>query len=386
MTSPKKQNDIFKKLAIHLDSLPGGYPETPDGVELRILKKLFSEDEAKLACSLTLISETAEVIALRSGFALDRTEEMLSEMADKGLIFSSIKRGKPDTFMAAQFVVGIWEYQVGSLDRELVEMMDEYIPYLFKADEWKKAPQMRVIPVKKSIDTRQPIMSYEQAEELLMNKKNFVVTPCICRLEKKEMGDNCDKPVETCISFGNQNDYYVRNGLGRVVEKEEILQILKQADKAGLVIQPSNGKNITWICLCCGCCCGVLRTLNDFPQPADLVATPFVVEKNDSDCNDCGVCIDRCQTKAFSMEMDSVVVDPKRCIGCGLCVSTCPKRCLNLMRKKTKDIPKVPKSIVTASIKMLFKRKKINTLQLLSMFVKSKKDRFKVYMKSSQRK
>jgi NAD-dependent dihydropyrimidine dehydrogenase PreA subunit len=381
MTSLQNQTDIYKQLAIHLDHLPGGYPETPTGVELRIVKKLFTEDEAKLACSLTLISETADVISLRSSFSLDKTEKMLDEMADKGLIFSSIKRGKPDLYMAAQFVVGIWEYQVGSLDRELVVMMDEYIPYLFKAEEWKKAPQMRVIPVKKSIDTRQTIMSYEQAEELLSTKKKFVVTPCICRLEKKEMGEGCNKLVETCISFGNQNDYYVRKGLGRVVEKEEILEILKQADKEGLVIQPSNGKDVTWICLCCGCCCGVLRTLNNFPHPADLVATPFVVEKNEDDCNNCGVCIDRCQTKAFSMEMDDVLVDTKRCIGCGLCVSTCPKKCLTLKRKKSKEIPSVPGSIVTASLKMLFKRKKMNTLQLLNMFVKSKKDRFKVYMK-----
>ncbi|MCP3926189.1 MAG: 4Fe-4S ferredoxin [Desulfobacterales bacterium] len=382
MTSLPNKTDLYKKLAIHLDKLPGGYPETSSGVEIRILKKLFSRDEAYLACSLALISETAEVISLRSGMHLGKTAVMLDKMADKGLIFSTKEREKPDVYMAAQFVVGIWEYQVGSLDQELVRMMDEYIPHLFKPEDWKKAPQMRIVPVKKSIDTRQRIMSYEQAEKLLNKKENFVVTPCICRLEQKKSGKGCEKPIESCISFGDQNDYYVRNGLGKSVAKQEIIRILRQADKSGLVIQPSNGKDITWICLCCGCCCGVLRTLNNYPEPADLVSTPFIVKKDEDGCNNCGVCIKRCQTNAICLDSEILRIDKKRCIGCGLCVSTCPKKCLTLHRKKRNSISKVPGTIVTASLKMLFKRKKMNILQLFTLFINSKKDRFRVYMKN----
>jgi hypothetical protein len=41
--------DVYEKLAQHLDSLPAGYPRTESGVEMRILKRLFSPEEAEIA-------------------------------------------------------------------------------------------------------------------------------------------------------------------------------------------------------------------------------------------------------------------------------------------------------------------------------------------------
>lgn len=41
---------IYEKLREHLDSLPTGYPKTQSGVELKILQKLFTEEEAEMAC------------------------------------------------------------------------------------------------------------------------------------------------------------------------------------------------------------------------------------------------------------------------------------------------------------------------------------------------
>jgi hypothetical protein len=55
--------DVFAKLARHLDQLPAGFPATEDGVELRILRHLFTLDEAELAVHLSLKLEKAEAIA-----------------------------------------------------------------------------------------------------------------------------------------------------------------------------------------------------------------------------------------------------------------------------------------------------------------------------------
>ena len=49
--------DIYRLLARHLDNLPGGFPATEDGLELRILRRLFSPEEAETALHLTLIPE-----------------------------------------------------------------------------------------------------------------------------------------------------------------------------------------------------------------------------------------------------------------------------------------------------------------------------------------
>ncbi len=50
---------VYRDLARFLDRLPGGFPSTDSGVELRILRRLFSAEQAELACHLTLLSESA---------------------------------------------------------------------------------------------------------------------------------------------------------------------------------------------------------------------------------------------------------------------------------------------------------------------------------------
>jgi hypothetical protein len=66
--------DVYQKLAKHLDGLPGGFPPTEDGVELKILHKLFTPEQAVLAVHCTLIPEEARVIARRAGLSVEVTE------------------------------------------------------------------------------------------------------------------------------------------------------------------------------------------------------------------------------------------------------------------------------------------------------------------------
>ena len=369
------EGGIYKQLARHLDRLPGGFPSTDNGVELRILKRLFSPDQARLACHLTLIAETVPVITLRSGLPVEKTTEMLAEMAQKGLIFKSSQ--PPLRYMAAQFVVGIWEYQVGYLDTGLVADMEEYLPYLFDSGAWQASPQMRTIPVGRSVDAGLKILPHESATFLLEQKDSFVVTPCICRKEQQMQGKGCDRPLEACISFGTADSYYIETGAGRRANLGEVIDILKQADKSGLVLQASNGKDISWICCCCGCCCGVLRNLKRHPRPADLVSAPFTEHLNPDLCNGCGVCTSRCQTEAIAVSEDQARLDDGRCIGCGLCVSTCATGALALERKPLPAQPRVPLNTATSMLGLAWKRKVIGPGGLLKLLLASQKDRLR---------
>jgi len=58
--------DVYKKLAERLDNLPGGFPSTRNGVELRILRRLFTPEEAGFALHLNLMPEEVRVIARRA--------------------------------------------------------------------------------------------------------------------------------------------------------------------------------------------------------------------------------------------------------------------------------------------------------------------------------
>ncbi len=372
--------DVYDKLARHLDNLPAGFPPTDSGVELRILKRLFTPDEAELATKLTLIPEQAGVIARRAGLDRAEAEERLQAMARKGLIFAIEPPGRPALYMAAQYAIGIWEYHVNDLDEELINDMNEYLPTFISPDTWRKAPQLRTIPVEKSLDVEHEILSYERAEELIRQQKHLLVAPCICRREHKMVGQGCDRPEESCLVFSWGATYYEKNGIGRRIDQEEALEILRRADEAGLVLQPSNAQKVTNICCCCGCCCQVLLNLKRHPKPATLVSSPFIAAFEPSECIGCGVCVERCQMDALSLVEDEdgqerAKLDRDRCIGCGLCVSTCPSGSLKLVRKPESEQPKVPRNQLETLIQMGRARGKLGPASLAVMNLKSKLDR-----------
>lgn len=339
--------DVYENLRAHLDTLPGGYPPTESGVEIRILKRLFTPDEAELARHLSPKLEPAAVIAGRAGLSEEEAAPRLEKMARKGLIFSIEAKDRPPAYMAAQFVVGIWEYHVNVLDEEFVRDMEEYTPFLNK-ESFDKLPQLRTIPVGKSIDAGMEILPYERAEELIRKQKKFLVAPCICRKEYHLKGAGCDKLSEACLIFGWGADYYERNGLGRVITLEETLEIVRKAEEEGLVLQPSNTQEIVNICCCCGDCCQILLNLKRHPIPAAMVSSPFVARLDRETCTGCETCQDRCQMEAMGLEEGKATLNPDRCIGCGLCVSTCPSGALTLERKPEGSQPTVPKNQMEA--------------------------------------
>ena len=134
--------EIYQKLSRHLDNLPGGFPPTESGVELRILRRLFTPEQAELALHLTLIPEEPRVVARRAGIDTVEAARHLEEMAKQGLILrmEPENEGKPFQYMAAQFVIGIWEFHVNDLDLELIKDMNEYIPTLSE-EAWNAPSQ-----------------------------------------------------------------------------------------------------------------------------------------------------------------------------------------------------------------------------------------------------
>ena len=368
--------DIYKKLALHLDDLPGGYPETESGVELRILRRMFTPEEARLALKLTLIPEELDVIARRAELPKEQVSRQLENMAKKGLIYRLKRKGRPVRFMAVQFVIGIWELHVNDLDPQLIKDFNEYVPVLLNYDEWKKAPLLRTIPVEQSIDHNLEVLVYEDAFELIDKNSKFLEAPCICRKERRIMGEGCNKPEGNCLVMGVGVDIYKNAGIGKEIDKNKAKGLIKKADELGLVLQASFSKKIANICCCCGCCCQVLRNLKRHPSPADLVASPFFAQLDKDLCTGCGDCVERCQMDALELNHDKAVLEENKCIGCGLCVSTCPTNALTLKRKPGPEMPKVPEKLTSAAVKRLRVRGKLGLGKVSSLILRSKKDRF----------
>jgi ferredoxin len=366
-------SDIYERLAKFLDELPAGYPPGENGVELRILRKLFTPEEAELFLHLQLVGESPHVVAYRAHQPLEWVAQMLDEMERKGLISGERKPGKTAKFSVNQFVVGFMEEQVDHLDRELVELVEEYLPIFFKQGPWTKVPQIRTIPIGVSIPIQTDVMPYERGEEIVHSHTSFAVRNCICRQGYQITGRGCGKPLETCLSFDEGASHTVYTGRGRMISKEEALVILKLAEQAGLVLQPANSKDPIFICACCGCCCGVLRNLKLHEKPASLVANPFIAQHNPELCSGCGTCTERCQMEAITLANNTAELNPDRCIGCGLCVSTCPSGALRLVRKP--EQPAIPKDTLSTYLQSGQARDKLSSGKLVGMVVKSKIDR-----------
>ena len=121
--------DVYPRLREFMDTLPAGFPATPTGVEIKILMKLFTPEEAELTMKLEKEPEEVPVIAERTGIDESELAERLEEMAQKGLIFR-VRDGDKALYQAFQFLVGIYEFQLKTLDKEFCELFEEYLPYL----------------------------------------------------------------------------------------------------------------------------------------------------------------------------------------------------------------------------------------------------------------
>jgi ferredoxin len=325
--------DVYLRLREQLDQYSFGYPETESGVEIKILKKLFTEEEAELFLLLNLIAETAEVISERTGRNQRELAGMLHQMAEKGLIFR-LKKGDVVKYAAVPFMIGIYDFQGGNMDRELAELFEQYGEEGFDRAKAEGAVVMRPIPVHRSIDISHPVATYEDSREIVKKQELIAVMPCICRRQQKLIEKGCDKPIEVCMTFGSFGRYFIDRKEAREITVEEALEILDRSEEAGLVPQPSSSQNPVNICNCCGDCCAVLKALQKQPQPARMVSSNHFAAVDPDLCTACETCLDRCQMSAITINEDDIArVNLDRCIGCGLCVTTCPSEALRLASK-----------------------------------------------------
>jgi len=327
--------DVYKKLAKVLDSMPQGFPPTPDGLEIKILKKIFEPDEAELFCKLKLKFEPVDEIAKRTGMDKEFLEKKLTEMSKKGQIMG-VDFGGTKFFKMMPWMVGIYEYQVKRMDEEFARLCEQYLPYIRKKIFGTSPKFMQVLPVEKNLKPQQEALPFERVSEIIEKGKSFGLAQCICKKEKALIGEPCDKPQEVCLAVARipgvieQFDHW-----GRPITKEEAYNILKMAEESALVHLTFNTQDDTYfICNCCGCCCAVLRTINEMGVNK-VVNSRYRAKIDPELCSGCGICKEeRCQVNAISEKDGVYSVIEDRCIGCGLCISTCPSDAIELIKKE----------------------------------------------------
>jgi NAD-dependent dihydropyrimidine dehydrogenase PreA subunit len=333
--------DVYEKLRAHLDNMATGFPETESKIELKLLKRLFTEEEADLFMQLAPMLQKPADVAQRLNRDPEQIGEMLEQMAKKGLLFRK-RSGDLVRYAAVPYVVGIFEFQLNAMDEAYARDNEEYFETAFGSSiQAFKTPVLRSVPINRQIVADWPVAPYEDVLEIIDNQKKIAVQPCICRTQSRLAGKECEKPLENCFSFGSHADYYVENGMGRYITKEDAKAIIIKNEQDGLVMQPFNAQNVGGMCSCCGDCCGVLRSLKKQPKPAEAVQSNYFARVEDELCTGCETCLERCQMEAIDITDGLAGINLDRCIGCGLCVTTCPTEAI-LLIKKPDDLQYVP--------------------------------------------
>lgn len=336
---------VYRKLAAILDTLPNGFPSTEDGVELRLLEKIFRPEDAEFFGQLRLVFETPGQIAQRAGRPLEEVEAHLKEMWRRGQIFGVAFKGLK-LYKMVPWAFGIYELQLPHMDRELAELSEAYMPVFGRQFLSGGPPLMQVVPIEREIPAEQQALTYERVSSIIEKGQAFLLNECICKKEQGLLGHPCAKPLEVCLAIAPVPGVFDGSKIGRVLTREEAYGVLEKAEEAGLV-------HLTWniedghffICNCCGCCCGILRGINELGIPAGLVVNSHYFASIDPDaCVACGICKDeRCQVGAIEEVEGGYRVLKERCIGCGLCVGTCPTGAVQLVRKPPEEVIPPPK-------------------------------------------
>jgi len=204
-----------------------------------------------------------------------------------------------------------------------------------KYDTWlhegKVSCSSKVIPVSESLEGKKWILPTEQVLEILRNAHSFALAKCDCRSHYQR----CDNPLEVCFFLNDMAEKFVTAGKARHISFEEAAEVLRNANKSGLVhlslYMPDH--EIYALCNCCACCCHDLQIIRLYQRSDWIVRSEYLAITNMETCIHCGACIERCLFDARKWENGQMIYNVDACYGCGLCVTVCPVDATMMLQK-----------------------------------------------------
>jgi H+/Na+-translocating ferredoxin:NAD+ oxidoreductase subunit B len=260
-----------------------------------------------------------------------------------------------------------WKGEDNEMNKKLAPMINKYyIDHMGAEFMGHPTKGLRAIPVAGTIKDTRKILPYEEILQYVDQEDYHTVSECACRQRHNldPFYDKCEHETTNCLHFGQLGRYIVKQGMGKVITKDETMEIIKNAADAGLVHGISNYKNkMDTICNCCSCCCLFLEKINiDPPNPRGHQRSNYALELNNETCKACGLCESRCPVDALELkdknnipeakngaklkpkDLKELSYDTDKCIGCGVCAHKCPTQSLTLVKRDgpDEDIPESP--------------------------------------------
>lgn len=325
------ENAIYRKLQEKINEYATGFPATESGVELKILKLLFSPEDAELYMEMVREPQTAGTIAARIGRNAAEVEKDLERMIARGTVLCREQEGRT-VYAPAPYMVGLYENLADKMDVAVASLLEEYHKEAFFKKLASLPPLIKYIPVHEAIQSFSQVLPHDDAVAIIKSKKKIAVIDCACRKQVELLGTPTNL-IETCFAFDGFAEYYAgKRQQGRFLSTEEALAIQKQCDEAGLITQTTVLKDHEIMCHCDKHCV-VLRSWGD-SKPTDHFKSNYYSVVDEQACNGCGDCAVRCPIEAVTIgKYGKAIVNLDRCIGCGICVTSCPSQSIALQQK-----------------------------------------------------
>jgi Fe-S-cluster-containing hydrogenase component 2 len=350
-------DDVYYRLAAHLEGLVMGYPFSEALLDL--LAETYTTEEAAVMVGLPndlgpLEVVEPETVAARLERPLKEVEPVLEQLAAKSLIFSGptaqarkgyallqVGYGMPQTFF--------WAGRLDERAKKMGRLVYKYFNTKITGRVYGGTPTKtyRYVPVEAGLSDRsegplQQVMPYARMEPIIGAATRIAVAHCPCRVAARAGGrTDCNHSLEVCLKYDDMAEFVIGQGLAREIGRDEAMHILAKSEEEGLVHMVDNTREqVRHTCNCCGHYCWNVGLLNRRRIPRDdLMAVYFLRRTEEEDCLGCGACAGICPVGAVEMVENRPKVDLEWCLGCGVCARVCPAGVIRMVRRPVPEPP-----------------------------------------------
>lgn len=342
----QEKQDVFERLAEKMNKIQFGFPSATDGLHLKLLRWIYTPEEAEIAVNISPKGETVEVIALRLGKSVAEMAAILDKMRIQAKLFH-VRIGPKDYYGLQPWAGGLWEAQFERDDltpeqlKEFGTMADAYYKEWLQLARCEPAIN-RTIPVSTSIKSESALHPTEDVHKLIDTAKAICIQPCFCQKEREAVeGHKCTYSKEKCMVLSKVDTSFEKWPLhARLITHDEAHRLTDKFAQEGLIHTIANTDMNMFICNCSPCCCMLVRAQAKLNVPHVFTANNFVAEIDEDICTSCGICGEQCFIQAIKETDDEKYkVDSAACLGCGICVTKCPLEAIKLSRRESQDFP-----------------------------------------------